>query len=77
MDGNIEYKGEFKDTRFHGKGTSYKNGKVVQSGNWEVGSYRDPKDKDAWDKFKKMNKDIERKMKEAGTMDYMHVPIRK
>lgn len=76
-DGNIQYKGEFKDTHFHGKGTSYENGKVIQSGDWVRGSYRDPKDKEDWDKFNKMNEDIERKMKEAGRMDYMNVPIKK
>ncbi|EQA61696.1 MORN repeat protein [Leptospira alexanderi serovar Manhao 3 str. L 60] len=65
-DGHLVYKGEFKNTHYHGKGTSYKNGKVLQRGEWAEGSFLDPEYRKWYEGNKKLMKEVEKRMIEEG-----------
>ncbi|EMO65128.1 MORN repeat protein [Leptospira borgpetersenii serovar Pomona str. 200901868] len=65
-DGNIVYKGEFKNTHYHGKGTLYKNGKVFQRGEWAEGHFLDPEYRKWYEGNKKLMKEVEKRVIEEG-----------
>ncbi|WP_036075614.1 MORN repeat protein [Leptospira weilii] len=65
-DGHLVYKGEFKNTHYHGKGTLYKNGKVFQRGEWAGDSFLDPEYRKSYEATKKLIKEVEKRMIEEG-----------
>ncbi|WP_061221684.1 hypothetical protein [Leptospira borgpetersenii] len=65
-EGNVVYKGEFKNTHYHGKGTLYKNGKVFQRGEWAEGHFLDPEYRKWYEGNKKLMKEVEKRVIEEG-----------